>query len=185
MTKKKASSNIIPVPATNFLNLGNAPYQIVSSAIAPPPYEDSGVKYQGYYKVKLNDNSYALKKQDRFFFFRQATGGGNTDYFATTRQRRLYITDINIQFNITTYNSLNSVNLSPVTADHTGTGSTMLNIGLWGNAGAVNVHFEVPFVIDLITSNDILTDLRILITNNAPTGTDRIYLTISGFYEYP
>lgn len=30
----------------------------------PPPYEDSGVKYQGYSKHKISNNSYILKVQD-------------------------------------------------------------------------------------------------------------------------
>lgn len=174
-----AHREVVYKPTSDFNELY---FKVNDKITAIPPYDDSGVSFKGYYKIRKSENQFELKTQERFFVFKKYTGGSGTLYIDDTGKKRLYITDINIQFNIVTYNSLNGLNFQPISVDRLTTGSDIYTILFYGTSGCIGIHFDVPLMIDLINNKD-MPSLKILATNNAPGGTDRIYYSICGFWE--
>jgi hypothetical protein len=56
--KKKKKAKVISSPI-----VWNVPTAQTATVNTPPPYEDSGVRYQGYYKKQISGNTWELKKQ--------------------------------------------------------------------------------------------------------------------------
>lgn len=147
-----------------------------------PDYGDSGVAFKGYYKKKVSENNYHIYPQERFFLSRSTTNTGAIYYLTDSISKRLYITDIQLQWNINTYNSLNQLYIESTDAGHTGSTSAKLQIGLIGNSGVINTHYDVPVLIDY-TKTDIYNIMQIGLINQTPTANDKIYLQITGFWE--
>ena len=126
--------------------------------------------------------AYELKTQDRFNFWRTITGATTSYYFPESTIKRLYITDINAQWNIGTYNALNGLNFNSTDATHASSTALKLQVGFYNTIGSINIHFDVPFLLDY-TKSAPDNILKIAVVNGSSAGNDRIWIQIVGFWE--
>jgi len=94
MKKKKKKAKAVSSPIIKDIPILTDPKVIV------PPYEDSGVRYQGYYKKQTSGNTYELKKQYPVTYWNRSINGAwvATNPFALgiNSQSNFYLTRIEI-----------------------------------------------------------------------------------------
>jgi hypothetical protein len=95
MAKKKTN----PIVYTGF---NNAPQsEIIQEQVSQiPAYEDSGIKYQGKFKVQKGLKEYELKRQEtRFYSFAVGTNAAGTTVFTRPRETtKFYATKCLVQY---------------------------------------------------------------------------------------
>lgn len=95
MAKKKATE----VVYTPYGDVSQVPSIVQQTIQQIPPYEDSGVRYQGKYKIQQTETRYELKAQETRFYTLGIGGGsfGSTLFSRSRPQTRFYCTKMIIQ----------------------------------------------------------------------------------------
>jgi len=111
MAAKKLSSAVVYTPLNKAAGVSSLIEQKINLI---PPYEDSGVKYQGKYKTQIGNDTYELKGQLTRFngYGTNAMVAGVTEFFPRTRpQTKFFCTRMIIMWHAMTSHNLESISL--------------------------------------------------------------------------
>lgn len=72
-------------------NNEKSPVDKPSSSLQPPPYEDTGVKYQGYCKKNYGNNDYRLIPQNKIVIHHSQTGAFSDSVYTVPEGKKLII----------------------------------------------------------------------------------------------
>lgn len=154
MAKKKKQVNISGISFTNDSGVEKAISTITETASYNNPqkeeqnysqYPESGVKYAGFYKRKINATTWELKPQKRIILTNYITAGTFGALLALPPKTTLYITDMNITFIGTVAPSVQALILNDSITSAVG---APLIFSSNGN-DSLNLHFEVPIQLNV------------------------------------
>lgn len=99
-----ANKSLVYIPSSKDLDL-NLVKTTKAQIELIPPYEDSGVKYQGKYKIKIDGNNYDVKSQSKWFVTGQLNSSVQNKSFTLT-SKKTFVTSLIYGGNNNLWNSL-------------------------------------------------------------------------------
>lgn len=183
MAKKKTSAVVFAG------NNENAPVFQQEQKESPPPYEDTGVKFQGYSKYSIGNGKFGLKYQQKFYSYITISNSTTPQSFQIVGQNKAFVTDLIIAF-VDTGGIATTTTRRFILGRMEGIGGAFTEVmtiplfkpvntaaGQTGTSGnTVVLHFNTPIQVDGIT------EISVLAGKFSENGTE-VKASICGYIE--